>query len=276
VTENAMTTIRKPPKQKATPVRWSVLPMLALTALTSFAYVDEAPAADFLVNNAVYAEGETEPRVRTTTIFLDGLVYDYLESPTETIVFDARAGRFTLLDPDRRVRTEVTTKQVANLITQLKKRAGRHESEYLQFLAEPHFEERFELSTGALVLDSPWLTYRVHTEKPANPDIVEQYRQFADRYCQINTMLNPRLMPPFARMELNRVLAENGVIPRHIELELRSGRGLTARVTRLSSRHELVQKPGEASLARVAQTREFMGMFQLVSFRQYRQPASSD
>jgi len=233
-----------------------------------------AHADDFRVNNAVYNDDETEPVVRTTTIFLDGVVYDYLESPTETIVFDAQSGRFTLLDPSRRLRCEVSTRQVADLTAQVQRRAARHESDYLKFLAMPKFEERFDLASGALLLTSPWVTYRVHTMQPESKGIVTQYREFADHYCQVNTMLNPRLMPPFARMALNRVLAENGVVPRSIELELRSKRGLGAKVTRLRSEHEFVQPVGESGMARVAQTREFMSIFQAVSFARYRERPS--
>ena len=43
---------------------------------------------DFRVDNAVFAGDKKEPISRSVTIFHDGIVYDCMKTPAETVVFD--------------------------------------------------------------------------------------------------------------------------------------------------------------------------------------------
>jgi len=228
----------------------------------------------FRIDNSVYAGKDKEPAVRTTTIFLKGAVYDFMEQPHEAVVLESELGRFTLLDMTRRVRAELTVDEVVEVARGLGQRAAMHENPYVQFLASPKFDERFDLAGGALTLDSPWVTYRVKTQNPDDPAMVQSYREFADLYCQVNTMLNPAASPPFARMELNTVLAERGAIPATIDLTLRPKRSFPPTRISLRSEHELVPTLGQPDLDRVRQAREFMNIFKLVSFEEYRRVES--
>lgn len=224
----------------------------------------------FRVDNAVFSGKDTEPTVRTTTVFLDGDVYDFMEKPQEAIVFEAELNRFTLLNMVRRIRAELSLHQVTELTQELRERAITHENPFLQFLADPKFEEQFDSESRDLTLDSPWITYRVELATPDDPTIVERYRAFADLYCQVNTILNPRQSPPFARLRLNAVIAQHDAIPAVIHLTLRPKRSFPPTRITLKSTHELVRSVGQPDLDRVAQTREFMSIFKLVSFEEYR------
>lgn len=224
----------------------------------------------FRVDNAVYAGRDKEPAVRTTTIFLNGVVYDFMEQPQEAIVLEAELGRFTLLSMHRRIRAELSVDDVLALTRSVRQRAAMHENPFVQFLAEPEFDERFDLAAGTLTLDSPWITYRVETTNPGDAAIVQGYRKFADLYCQVNMVLSPGQSPPFARMHLNAALAASGVIPATIHLTLRPKRSFPPTRTTLRSEHELIRSVGQPDLDRVAQAREFMNIFQLVGIEEYR------
>ncbi len=254
---------------------WNRLSRCFLAAAACVALVGESSAGmpvvpGFRLDNAVYSGKDKEPVVRTTTIFLNGVVYDFMEYPQETIVLEAERGRFTLLNMTRRVRAELSVEEVVELTQGLRQRVAMHESAFARFMANPEFEERFDLATGALTLDSPWVTYRVEMVSPDDPAIAESYRQFADLYCQVNAMLSPSQSLPFVRMELNASLAERGVIPATIHLTIRPRRGSPASRVTLRSEHELVRSVGQPDLDRVTQSREFMNIFKQVSFEEYR------
>lgn len=228
----------------------------------------------FRIDNVVYSGKEKQPVVRTTTIFLNGVVYDFMEQPHEAIVLEPEVGRFTLLSMTRRIRVELSVDDVVELSRGVRQRAAMHESPFVQFLANPEFDERFDLSSGTLTLDSPWITYQVETVNPEDPAIAEGYREFADLYCQVNTMLNPARALPFARMQLNAVLAEHGAIPASIHLTLRPRRSFPPSRVTLRSEHDLARSVGQLDFDRVAQAREFMNIFKLVSFEEYRRDES--
>ncbi len=228
----------------------------------------------FRIDNSVYSGKDRQPSVRTTTIFLNGVVYDFMEQPQEAIVLDAELGRFTLLNMARRVRAELSVDEVLELTRALRQRASMHESPFVRFLVEPEFEERFDLAAGALTLDSAWITYKVEMTSPDDPAIAESYRDFADMYSQVNTMLNPLASPPFARMKLNAALAEHHAIPSTIHLTIRPKRSFPPTRITMRSEHELVRSVGQPDLDRITQTREFMNIFKLVSFEEYRRDES--
>lgn len=251
-----------------------VLVGAACTALSAEAGAVMPEIEGFRIDNFVYSGKDKQPSVRTTTIFLNGVVYDFMEQPHEAIVLEPELERFTLLSMTRRIRVELPVSEVVELSQGVRQRAAMHENPFVRFLANPEFEERFDLSTGALTLDSPWITYQVEILSPDDPAITKSYREFADLYCQVNTMLNPARALPFARMQLNAVLAEHEAIPAAIHLTLRPKRSFPPTRISLRSEHELVRSVGQPDLDRVAQTREFMSIFKLVGFEEYRREES--
>lgn len=77
-------------------------------------------ADDFAVENSVF---EGKRRLGgSQTIFLDGKVYDFLADSSEAAVFDLAAGRVALCDSLRRVRTELTTQELADFAMRLRDR----------------------------------------------------------------------------------------------------------------------------------------------------------
>src|SRR4051812_4739351 len=89
-----------------------------------------------------------EPVSKTTTLFKDGIVYDFLESPEQTAVFRKpigdKPGRFILLNDKDRMQTEVTTEKLAGTMKKLRNWASGQKDPFLKFAANPRFDETFD------------------------------------------------------------------------------------------------------------------------------------
>ena len=163
-----------------------------------------AVGEDFCVVNRVFVGNEKQPRVKSTTIFSGGVVYDYLEKPSETTIFDPAHNRFVLLDSARKVMTELSTDNVLELIERLRRRFSTSSDPYQEFLADPGFDERFDDGSGESTFSSPWMTYRVLGKEAPSLAIARQYREFSDWQVRLNSLLNPGSRLPFPRMILRK------------------------------------------------------------------------
>ena len=241
----------------------------AVVALSGLAAPGQAE--EFRVENKVFlSEKKDGPVIESTTIFLDDQVYDYLKTPEEITLLDRHEGRFVLLDPVRRIRTELATRELSDLAERLRLWAAGQPNEFLRFSAAPELAETYDASTGELRLDSPWISYRVATTTAKTSDIAAQYREFCDWYCPLNTRINPGARPPFARTQVNRALERLGLLPKEVHLTVRPGGGkLFGQKITARSEHQVIPYLVESDRARVAQTDQFMAMFPTVSFRQY-------
>ncbi len=243
--------------------------MSALTVLVLLT-VSTARGIDFRVENQVYLGSEKTPQVQSTTIFLDGVVYDYLENPREITVFHEARGRFIFLDPVRRVRSELSTEDLESLVRRLKDWAGNQPDKFLRFLAAPEFEASVDEKTGDRVFQSTWLTYRVSTVQTADAKIAHQYASFSDWYGRLNTRINPGSRPPFARMLVNAELDREQLFPERVHLTLRpKGNAVLSKKITLRSEHKLVRQLVESDRRRVAQTDQYMAIFKPVAFEEY-------
>ena len=251
------------------PKTQSMAGFAALTAAISVA-AGTAFGVDFRVENRVFSGGEKTPQVQSTTIFLDGVVYDYLEHPKEITVFDGANGRFICLDPIRHVRTELSAQHLESLAMRLKDWAANQPDGFLKFLADPEFEKSLDEKTGERVFDSPWMTYRVTAVRIGNPEIASQYATFSDWYGRLNTRINPGSRPPFARMIVNAELDREQLFPEKVHLTLRpNAGGLLAKKITLRSEHKLVRQLVESDRRRVAQTDQYLAIFKPLSFQEY-------
>lgn len=227
-------------------------------------------AIDFRIENKVYLGHRQHPVVETTTIFYNGAVYDFLKKPPEVIIFQKEQGLFVLLDTERRKKTQVRLEEVEAFVERLRRRADEYSDPFVAFLARPHFEKTFDDNARELTLSSPWMTYRVVTVDAESSELAADYRAFADALAQLNALLNPQGLPPFARLVLNAELQRREEIPKEVYLTIHPDRGvLPKRRTVIRSEHQLVRHISEADRARVQQAIEFQNLFPQVSFDQY-------
>jgi len=232
---------------------------------------DLGPCAEegFRVESKVFIGSDKEPKTESTTIFCRGLIYDYLKNPAETIVLDMPRGRFLLLDPGRRIRTEVSTQEVIGLSENLRQWAAMQTDSYLKFLGAPTFEEQSDERTKETVLQSPWLTYRVATIDAESDSVARQYREFCDWYARLNARLNPGYKLVFARLAVNEAIFKHRQVPREITLALPKKTIGFQKTTTIRSEHQFIPHLVESDRDRIAQTSQFMAIFKPVDFAEY-------
>ncbi len=199
-------------------------PLLAAFAWVLFSSMTALPPAvaeDFRIETKIFVGDKEEPVSSTTTLFQGGVVYDFLGVTDQIAVFrkpgGGRAGRFILLDPERRVRTELSTDQVASAMNKLRNWAARQRDPFLKFAANPQFEETFDRKTGQLLLASHEESYTIKTTPADAPDALAEYREFLDWYARLNTLLQAG-PPPEPRLQVNAALARYQIIPVTVEL----------------------------------------------------------
>jgi hypothetical protein len=193
----------------------------ALAVVFSFAAAQPARAEGFRIETKIFLGDEEQPISETTTLFLDGVVYDFLAKPAQTAVLRKpvgdKPGRFILLNHDERKRTELSTDQLVGAMHKLRTWAARQTDPFLKFAANPEFDESFEPENGKLVLASHLESYTVATTPAEHPQAVAEYREFLNWYAQLNSLLAAG-PPPEPRLRLNEALARRKAIPLEVEL----------------------------------------------------------
>jgi len=182
-----------------------------------------AAAEGFRIQTKVFAGKEKKlPVSETTTLFRNGVVYDFLKKPQQTAVFrkpgGGAPGRFILISDSHSLRTEVSTEQLAGTMTKLRNWAAQQRDPFLQFAANPEFEESFDDTDGKLILASHLENYTVTTTTADHPEELAEYKEFLDWYTQLNTLLSAGKIPPEPRLRLNAALARHQVVPQTVQL----------------------------------------------------------
>ena len=194
---------------------------LLVAAFSGAALPPFAAGENFRIETKIFVGDAEEPASQTTTLFQGGVVYDFLAEPEQIAVFrkpgGGKPGRFILLDPQRRVRTELSTDQLAGAMNKLRNWAARQRDPLLKFAANPQFEESFDRTTGQLLLASHEESYTIKTEPADAPDALAEYREFLDWYTRLNALLAAG-PPPEPRLQVNAALARYQIVPVTVEL----------------------------------------------------------
>ena len=246
--------------------------LLLAAGLSAAGQAGLAVAEDFRVDNATYASGQNVPSSQSSTIFRDGIVYDILKDPDETVVFDKSKTppRFVLLKPSQRMRAELTTDEITTVVGRMQPLAAMNENPVVRFLAEPKFQEQFNESAGELTLSSPLLSYRLLLAREPNRNVVQQYHEFCDWCARLDALLSPRVGPPFGRLVVNAAIAKRQAIASEVFLTVATGKAADQQRVTIRSQHHVTSPLNAADLERVEQSRKAMGNLKLVSFDEYR------
>jgi hypothetical protein len=225
----------------------------------------------FRIETKVF-EGKEDPKQQavseTTTLFLDGIVYDFLKKPQQVAVFrkpgGGKPGQFTLLNDQNQIQTKVSTEQVAGAMSKLKSWAAAQRNPFLQFAANPEFDETFDDDSGKLILASHLENYNVITTPAEHSDALAEYKEFLDWYTQLNTLLSGGGVPPEPRLRLNSVLARRKVVPLKVELT-RAGEGP------LRAEHAFIWRISQEDHKKIDDVRESLTRFREVSNEEFLQ-----
>jgi hypothetical protein len=231
-----------------------------------------AKAGDgFRIETKIFIGEEKEAVSTTTTLFLEGVVYDFLAKPEQTAVFrkasSEKPGRFILLDNKNRVQTEVSTEELAGAMKKLRTWASRQTDPFLQFSADPKFDETFDRESGKLVLASHLETYTVETRPTQHQDSLVDYREFLDWYAQLNTLLTAG-NPPNPRLQLNDALARHKVVPDKVALK-RAGEDP------IRAEHDFTWRLSQDDLQRIDDVRAALTTYRKVDNQEYLKTSAS-
>lgn len=227
-----------------------------------------AIAEDFRIETRVY-EGKSKDIVsQNLTLFRTGVVYDYLTEPPQVAIFDKARGRFKLLDPVRKLRTEVSTEAVLEVSQELQLKAAKAPTAFLKFAAHPTFDPELDDKTGQLTMASKTMTYTLTTVKAHSDDAAQQYREFSDWYARLNAMTNPAAMPPFARLAVNAELARRGLMAEKVVLDIPSQ--LQRPGQNLRSEHRIAYRLLPKDMEKIEETAKHLHTFTEVSLKEFR------
>jgi hypothetical protein len=235
-----------------------------------------AAGEDFRVDTEIFRNQEKAPYLQSLTIFADSVVYDFrLTDPQEVTVFDPRHGRFTLLDEARKVKSVVTTQELMDFCLSLETQAAK-ENGLFAFSAVPQFEttekevERNGQGHVELRLTGKPLTYVALGHRPERKDAIGAYRHFTDWCARLNATRGGNL-PPGARLELNRALAEHELLPLEIS---RTTADFWGRKSEARSQHRVNWALSGEDRKKIDRAADMMATFRAVSYDEYRKASS--
>lgn len=237
--------------------------MIALVGCLSGA----AAAQDFRVKTDVFAAGDRAPIAENLTLFTDAAVYDFSLNGGETTIFEPIVGRFVLLDPKRRLKTELPLPALGKFVADLQAEGVKNKDPNL---FAPKFEVQYDGVGRKLELTSSAMIYKASGVLPGQDQrsAVKRFRQFTDWTARLNTTHSKSL--PFGRMELNKELEKRGLVPEEIEVVYISRSDPTRRVTYRSRQAFTWELTGQ-DRRRLDEVREQRTRFKLVGWLEYRQ-----
>jgi hypothetical protein len=260
-------------------VRPWFLGLLSFVAVTC-GWSPSAMSEEFRIETEIFVTHESEPIAKNVTLFTDKRVYDFsLASSEEIAIFEPDEKTFTLIDLGREVQTRFTTRDLLTFLGELKLQAAGTGT-LAQFAAEPRFEETFDRTDKILGLTGSHMVYEARGIEAINPESAQQYQRFADWYARLNST-RPGALPPYARLQLNRSLADKELIPVEVRLrfslkplesrrEGETDEDVRARETNVRSRHRVNWGLLQIDRRRIDAANLMRKQYRLVSFDQYR------
>ncbi len=228
------------------------------------------PAQDFRVDTDVFLGDESQTFSEHLSLFHGHLVYDFtVKGPEEITILDFSKGIVTLLDVKRRVRTDLKTAELLDFSAHIK---AIGKSNHADDLVAPKFEVTFDPDADSLTLASRKITYKAKATKPTDPTVASRYREFTDWYARLNSMRPPN-PPHFGRLELNRELANRGLMPEEIERTIVLGR-LFAKPEKARSQHLVNMTISGTDRNRIEKAGGYLVDFTRVNPAEYMQPAA--
>jgi len=224
------------------------------------------PAANrFRINNRIVTDDDRV--TNSTTIFFDGLVYDFVDPNGQATVYDKANALLTVLDPSSRLQMRISVSDLEKDVEKKKEACRTSDDYFLNYLASPHFEEQsYDPQSGILIFRSDWVEYRFETVPLSDPVVAGLYYD----YCQKSTLLNIRnsgASSPLIRMVINPVLEQYRRFPTKVALTLYP-RGKILIATRsivAESTHTFVRRLQYGDEQKIGQIKQYQKVFRMIS-----------
>ncbi|MBQ7814281.1 MAG: hypothetical protein IJ387_07310 [Thermoguttaceae bacterium] len=221
-----------------------------------------------------FSRNEDEERsFRTSSVFFDDFAFDFIGDNGEIIVYSFSEKKFALIDPIRRLRTEVDAEEIDRFLENVKPLLEKRNDAFCAFMLEPSFE--VSRKEDELLFQSKWIDYRATTRVFDDPKIAAAYFDFANALCKLNVFMNPGSVTPLARLELNRRFQEEARFPEKLVVDVYpKGKMFFNRSFQASNEYKLARRLSEKDRNRVMRAIHFAAQFQEVNFRTYYQKSN--
>lgn len=193
--------------------------LLAVVTLPAVkASTDGNQPTAFRIATDVYADATKPPVMQTLTLFSEGVYYDFEESEGGLItVVDPLRKRIVLLNRLRQVKTELTLERIQLTVADARTQADAK----ITAVRDTSYETGRD-GVSVAIIRNDFMEYRAEAQAVPKPDIAVQYADFADWSARLNAV-TPAKLPPYLRIDLNRLMAGHGTIPSKIERRTHQG-----------------------------------------------------
>ncbi|MBM4004556.1 MAG: hypothetical protein FJ295_14955 [Planctomycetes bacterium] len=244
------------------PVCWIGMLQLATVTMTW--------GQDFRVETEVLIGKYTEPVVKYLTLFVDTRVYEFrLTEPHETVIYDNTSRKIILLSSAQKTKTEIPFGELIDFTASMKAKVDES-IPLLYFACNPEFTVDANDEGHALDLSSSWLSYQIQAESPrsSSSNAPARYQDYADWSARLSASRTGSLhLPPFARIEANRMVAAKGWIPMQVTRTVVAN----SRKEEMRTRHVTTWMLGDEDRRRVSKAGDQLVNFKPVTFAQYSQ-----
>ncbi|MCA9132092.1 MAG: hypothetical protein KDA45_03025 [Planctomycetales bacterium] len=163
----------------------------------------------FRVVTDIFVSTQKEPVQQTLTLFSQGVAYDIsFNDPNQITLVDPQRKRIVLLNKEQQIQTEIDLQQLHEFIDAARKQAESSDlAPYLQGAAQ------VQITDEGVTVGDRTLQYHSTLQEPREEPMAAQYAQVADALALLNGRSG---VPPFARLSLNRAVAEQKALPAEI------------------------------------------------------------
>ncbi|MBR4833292.1 MAG: hypothetical protein IKU86_03015 [Thermoguttaceae bacterium] len=216
-----------------------------------------------------FSRSEDEERsFKTSSVFCDDFAFDFIGDNGEIIIYSFAEKKFALIDPIRRLRTEVDVEEIDRFLAFVKPRLEKRDDGFCAFMTDPSFET--SQKEDELLFQSKWIDYRATTRTLDEPKILAAYLGFSNALCKLNVFMNPGSVTPLARLAVHRRFEEEARFPEKIVVDIYpKGKMFFNRSYQTSAEYKLARRLSEKDRNRVTRAIHFAAQFQEVNFRTY-------
>ena len=219
----------------------------------------------FRIDTDVYRDDTKAPIKRTLTLFSEGVYYDFEEAETGLVtVIDPKRNRIVLLNRLLQVKATLDTKQLQLMVSSARVQADAK----IATITNSSFE-KLPNGNDIAIVRNDFMEYRATTHQPLQPDMAQQYADFADWSARLNAIYQPKL-PPYLRIELNRLIGQQNLLPSEIK-RVTHQRGSQLELT---ARLIPIWRLSEDDLSKVNKCGSMLASFNEISVDEYWSPST--
>ncbi len=168
------------------------------------------PTAAFRVATDIYFGSQKEPAQQTLTLFSSGVAYDIShDDPNQITMVDVARDRIVLLNKQLQTQTTIDLKELRQYIA-----SARKQAETTKLASYLIGADQIEVTNNVVSVGDGVLRYQATLQQPREEEMAVQYGQAADALILLNGWRSG--VPPYARLSLNRVVAEQKSLPEEI------------------------------------------------------------